>query len=409
MPMLRREICNMMNSISVFALDDEPLQALHLMYTLRDAGFQHVVELSSPQQALDRLRQSDRCLVVMDLNMPGMDGLQFIDQMHREGLRPWVACVSMCSQPVLDNAAAMAKARGLAVMGAFVKPFTLDHARRLRAVLSAGFDRRGAEDAPPPSQPAGKGVFSHALEARRIQGWFQPKVDIRSGQVTGVEVLARWPVPGASHAGDARFLEAIRLYGLEEPLLFRMLMDGLAAQRQWRKSGWRVELSVNLPVPLLANPDLPDQLQTCVESAGGSCGDVTFELLEDQTLEDMGQYHMGAGRLRLKGFGLAQDDFGHGFSSMRHLTTLPFTEVKIDRGFVTGAWRDATRRAALEASVRLGRQLGLKVTAEGVETHDDLDLLRQLGCDCIQGFLVAPAVRAEGIEPFLRYGTSATP
>ncbi|MGE4451793.1 EAL domain-containing response regulator [Castellaniella sp.] len=399
----------MMNSISVFTLDDEPLQALHLMYTLRDAGFQHVVELTSPLQALDRLRQSDRCLVVMDLDMPGMDGLQFIDQLHREGLRPWLACVSMCSQPVLDNAAAMAEARGLVVMGTFVKPFTLGHARRLRAGLSEGCDRYRAKEAPPPSQPAGKGVFSHALEARRIQGWFQPKVDVRSGQVTGVEVLARWPVPGASHAGDARFLETIRLYGLEEPLLFRMLMDGLVAQRQWRKSGWRVDLSVNLPVPLLANPDLPDQLQTCVESAGGSCCDVTFELLEDQTLEDMGQYHMGAGRLRLKGFGLAQDDFGHGFSSMHHLTTLPFTEVKIDRGFVTGAWRDATRRAALEASVRLGQQLGLKVTAEGVETHDDLDLLRQLGCDYIQGFLVAPAIRAEGIEPFLRYGTSATP
>jgi EAL domain-containing protein (putative c-di-GMP-specific phosphodiesterase class I) len=398
----------MADDLTVLALDDEPLQALHLTYLLRDAGFQHVVDLNRPQQVLDRLRQSDRCLVVMDLDMPGMDGLQFIDRMHREGLRPWVACVSLCSQEVLDSAAAMARACGLTVVGIFAKPFTLTHARSLYADLSACPPSRPVAE-PPLAMPPGKGVLSHALKAQRIQGWFQPKVDVRTGQVAGVEVLARWPVPDTDGAGDARFLDTIRLYGLEEPLLFRMLLDGLAAQQRWMQGGWRVGVSVNLPVPLLASPSLPDRLEACVGAAGGDCHDITFELLEDRTLEDIRQYHMGAGRLRLKGFGLAQDDFGHGFSSMHHLTTLPFTEVKIDRSFVTGAWRDATRRATLEASVRLGHQLGLRVTAEGVETHEDLALLRRLDCDCIQGFLVAPAVRAEDIEPFLRHGTTATP
>ena len=94
---------------------------------------------------------------------------------------------------------------------------------------------------------------------------------------------------------------------------------------------------------------------------------MTFELLEDETTSVPGQYYMGASRLRLKGFGLAQDDFGKGYSSMYTLISTPFTELKIDRAFVSGAAHDSVRAAALLSSVQLGRQLGLQVTAEGVE------------------------------------------
>ena len=99
---------------------------------------------------------------------------------------------------------------------------------------------------------------------------------------------------------------------------------------------------------------------------------------------------MGASRLRLKGFGLAQDDFGKGYSSMYTLISTPFTELKIDRAFVSGAAHDSVRAAALLSSVQLGRQLGLQVTAEGVETSSDLEYLRKIGCDCAQGFSYRP-------------------
>jgi EAL domain-containing protein (putative c-di-GMP-specific phosphodiesterase class I) len=103
---------------------------------------------------------------------------------------------------------------------------------------------------------------------------------------------------------------------------------------------------------------------------------------------------MGASRLRLKGFGLSQDDFGKGYSSMYNLISMPFTELKIDRAFVTGATVDAARGTALTSAVQLGKQLGLTVTAEGVETLADLEFLRRIGCDCAQGFLISSALKS---------------
>ena len=135
----------------------------------------------------------------------------------------------------------------------------------------------------------------------------------------------------------ASFLGAVHRHGLNQALLTRMLEDALSAYRRWRKLGFKVPVSVNLPTRLLDNPLLPDELYNTVAASGVPAEDVTFELLEDETTSVPGQYYMGASRLRLKGFGLAQDDFGKGYSSMYTLISTPFTELKIDRAFVSGA------------------------------------------------------------------------
>src|SRR5690606_29281707 len=150
-------------------------------------------------------------------------------------------------------------------------------------------------------------------------------------------------------------------------LLRRILQDALHGHLHWARRGFRVPVSVNLPTHFLDDPDLPDELEEMVLTTGVPAPEVTFELLEDETPTLEGQYYMGASRLRLKGFGLAQDDFGRGYSSMYSLISTPFTELKIDRAFVSGAAGDEGQAAALRSSVHLGRQLGLQVTAEGVE------------------------------------------
>jgi len=145
---------------------------------------------------------------------------------------------------------------------------------------------------------------------------------------------------------------------------------------------------------LLDDIGLPDELHDMAARCGIAAENITFELLEDQAVGIPANYYMCASRLRLKGFGLAQDDYGRGYSSMYSLISTPFTELKIDRAFVAGAAGDVVRTAALTSSVQLGRQLGLTVTAEGVETTQDLELLRSIGCDCVQGYLLSAAVPA---------------
>lgn len=199
------------------------------------------------------------------------------------------------------------------------------------------------------------------------------------------------------------FLKSLRAYNLDHELLLRMLDDGLKAYSIWRGQGHRIPISVNLSASLLDLPQLPDELHAMVAKLDIPASDVTFELLEDAMPTLAGQFHMGASRLRLKGFGLSQDDFGKGYSSMYSLISTPFTEVKIDRAFVNGAAANEVLAAALVASIQLGRQLGLQVTAEGVETLEDLQLLRRIGCDVAQGFLISAAVNVATFCELLAY------
>ncbi len=169
----------------------------------------------------------------------------------------------------------------------------------------------------------------------------------------------------------------------------------MEAHLLWQRCGYQIPVSVNLPVSLLDDPQLPDELFRQVTARGVDTANVSFELLEDEAISHVVNYHTGSSRLRLKRFGLAQDDFGRGYSSMYRLISTPFTELKVDRSFVHGVADDDIRKTALNAVVQLGRQLGLTVTAEGVETMRDLQFLRHIGCDYAQGFNLSSDRRRE--------------
>lgn len=384
-----------LSDYKVLVLDDHALQCLHLRDLLRQAGFGHVDTVESADEALDRIRAEGYHLVLMDIRMPGMDGVQFIHELARLNLRPILAVVTACSRRMANSVGLMAKENGFSMLGTFVKPITGEQI----AGLAERLQRRPPAEAPGALASLGdtgdlldRASVECALRDGSIQAWFQPKKSLASGAIVGAEALVRWKHRGLGLMMPGSFLRTLREYGLDYELLTRMLEDSLAAYRAWRQRGFRVPVSINLPVSLLDRPQLPDELHHLVTNSGIPAEDVTFELLEDDMTVVPGNYYMGASRLRLKGFGLSQDDFGKGYSSMYSLISTPFTELKIDRAFVHGVTKDEVRAAALVSSVQLGRQLGLQVTAEGVETMEDLQFLRRIGCDCVQGFLISAAV-----------------
>lgn len=234
-----------------------------------------------------------------------------------------------------------------------------------------------------------------------ICAWFQPKWELTNGRIVGAEALARWVHPERGVLPAGAFLAAIRRHGLERDMLFHILDDALVAQSAWRRHGKAVSVAVNLPAPLLDIPDLADQLYARVMAQGSLAEGISFELLEDDAAASTDSYAQGASRLRAKGFGLALDDFGRGYGSLYNLISAPFTEMKIDRAFVDGVANDGLKRIALASAVQLGKQLGVSVTAEGVETAEDLDVLRGLDCHYAQGYLCAPAMSAQDFAVFL--------
>lgn len=243
--------------------------------------------------------------------------------------------------------------------------------------------------------------IKHGLKSGDIKAWFQPKASLDNGKIIGAEALARWNHQEYGLLLPSTFMNSIKNYKLQRDLLLKMLDDTIDTYLMLQHSGYIIPISVNLPPSLLDDLDLPDFLYKRVHASGIKTTQITFEILEDETISDSKNYHIGVDLLRLRGFKLAQDDFGRGYSSIYNLISTPFTEIKLDRTLVNNAVEDDVRRTVLISLVQLSKNLGLYVTAEGVETHADLDFLRNIDCDAAQGFLISAALSPEKLKKFL--------
>jgi EAL domain-containing protein (putative c-di-GMP-specific phosphodiesterase class I) len=180
--------------------------------------------------------------------------------------------------------------------------------------------------------------------------------------------------------------------GLIIPLTQLVINDALAAVRAWRAQGLEITVSVNVTARHIANLDLPNQVTAALEAHELPGSVLVVEVTESCLMADPVRTGIVLGRLRDAGVHLSIDDFGTGYSSFANLRDLPVSEIKIDRSFVSAATGSAANAAIVKSTVDLGHNLGLAVVAEGVETVECLQLLTDMGCDLIQGYLFSPAM-----------------
>jgi EAL domain-containing protein (putative c-di-GMP-specific phosphodiesterase class I) len=237
-----------------------------------------------------------------------------------------------------------------------------------------------------------------ALAADRIVAHFQAEWDLASGRLLGAEALARWVQPDGTVIGADAFVPLAEACGLVHDLGTRILRDACGAVAGWRAGG-RLDddfvLRVNLSARQLHQPDLIPLVHETLAETGLPATALCLELTESSLLVDPDRAVAVLEGLRELGVGLAIDDFGTGYSSMLYLKRLPLTSLKIDRAFVAGLPADAHDRAIVAATLQLGRALDITVTAEGVETDEQHSALGALGCERVQGFLLARPEPAE--------------
>ena len=386
-----------MKPCSLLIVEDHPFQHLYLQNLFNELGLFDLEFARDGEEALRRLKNREFDLVLTDLLMPGMDGVQFIQGLAAQKSRPVLAIMSAASRRMLMGASLVASNLQVKVIGLISKPVSsaalrclIDQLQALRqdvpVAAHASIDRRSIE---------------RALGNGELQAWFQPKKALDNGRIVAAEALVRWVHPEHGTLLPGFFLPALIAYDLEECLLWRALEQAMAAQAVWRQQGYDIPVSINLPTHLLNSHDLPDRILAFVLQRDGLPARICFELMECSVPDDISNFYAGACRLRIKGFGLSQDDFGKGYSSYMNLVSAPFTELKIDRALVQGCNSNAELEQALTSIVTLGRQLGLTVVAEGVETAEQADALRREGCDLMQGYHFAPPLEADAFARLL--------
>lgn len=236
-----------------------------------------------------------------------------------------------------------------------------------------------------------------ALSRGEFELHYQPKVDAPSGQVTGVEALMRWNHPTRGMVSPTLFIPIAERYGLINALGDWVIDEACRQAAAWRAQGLRMRVAVNLSAHQLRQEGLADHVAKCLAKHHINATLLTCELTESAAMEDAALTRRVFERLARLGVHISIDDFGTGYSSLSHLRQLPAEELKIDRSFVFDLAASSDARAVVDAVIRLAHALGLKVVAEGVETEQQYELLRSLGCDELQGFLFAKPMPARSM------------
>jgi EAL domain-containing protein (putative c-di-GMP-specific phosphodiesterase class I) len=243
--------------------------------------------------------------------------------------------------------------------------------------------------------------FERALINNRLHMVYQPKVRMRDGALMRVEALVRWDDPEFGRVAPSRFVPLAEKHGLIEELTQWGLRTTLRQWLKWRDEGIDTCIAFNISALSLEQLDFPDLVERMCRALEVPTDRLVLELTESAT-QPLIKLMDTLTRFRIKGIGLAIDDFGAGYSSLMQLRQLPFTEVKIDRFFVNDAVTSNDSRLIVAAIVDLAHGLGLTVTAEGVETREQLQLLLELGCDVVQGYLISHPLEPGGLGDWKR-------
>ncbi|AMN46381.1 hypothetical protein ACG33_04515 [Steroidobacter denitrificans] len=389
---------------SVLIVDDSEVQRNHSASLCSELGIATIHQAGNGREALALLATLSPSLLIVDLEMPTMDGAELLHRLQQQAIDIPVIVVSSHERMLINAVRDMGSVLGLRIVGALQKPLTVNLLHEIlhnHAGTGTGTGT-GIEPQIRAQPPVDAEMLRSAIENGEIQVHYQPKVDVRTGIMRGVEALARWRHATLGVVPPEQFVRLAECNGLIHALTLHVMNLAMLQINAWRARGLHLSVSINLSPLLLEHSDLAHEISSLQRCYGLSADQIVLEVTESSLVTQLGVALGVLTQLRLRGFGLSIDDYGTGFSSLQQLARIPFTELKIDREFVHGAHERKNLQIILRSALEMANQLGLVTVAEGVETMQDWRLLQEFGCKLGQGWFIAKAMPAAEVLPWLR-------
>ena len=379
------------SGLTFLFVEEHAFQRSMIVKLLQGAGARTVVAPESAREALQMVRSLPEPLDVLmtDFDIAGMDGFELIRHVGSGRYCHSLICTRPLERGLLACIEAMSAAYGLNFLGALERPGTR---RSLDEALK--FHQRGpamAAQAAAPRVSFAPEEIVDGLENGEFEPFYQPKIDINTWRIVGAEALARWRHPQQGIVLPQAFIKPLEDAGKIHMLLRSILRQSAHVCHLLRAAGHDMTMSVNLSFKSLTDPTLAEQITTVTTSGNVAPEHVVLEITESAASTDVGPALENLARLRMKGFGLALDDYGRGHSVIEQLARIPFTEMKVDQSLVYRASRHESARVVLESSLEMARRLNIKTLAEAVETRASWEFLGEVKFDMAQGdYLATP-------------------
>ncbi|MBI3568172.1 MAG: EAL domain-containing response regulator [Gemmatimonadetes bacterium] len=375
------------SSLNVLVVDDQQHVRQWVRGVLGTLGVERVSEAKDGRSALQAVTEPGAAfdLILCDLRMPDMDGIETIRTMASMGLHAAVAILSVEDERVIETAGMLATLGGLNLVGMIPKPLTVE---KLEPVLQR------AREVVTPKMPVAPDIdvseLADAFATRQFEVYFQPQIQMGSGECLAAEAMVRWNHPRHGQLTSSTLLPIVERAPehLAQFTTFT-LREAIATCARWQSSGHDLRVAVNLSPRVLSQLDFPEMIERVTVEQNVLASNVTVEVAESTLTDDLAPVLDVAARLRIKGFRIALDDFTGRHSAVDELLKIPFNELKLDGTFVDGCSETASKRAVVEAGLALARSLKLTSVALGVAKRPDWNLLAELGCEAAQGQFVA--------------------
>jgi len=395
----------------ILLVEDHPVERAYLQNMLLALGYRRVAGVGSSTEAIGALTRQFYDVVVSDIVMGEGDGTRLPNELRRlvdagrlKSMPP-IIWISSLSDELLQSHVRLALQAGCPSAQALSKPVSRTGMQQAIKTALRSIDE---DDAASPRQNAVRRdlmevALGHALiTGKGMSVVLQPQMSLSTGRVLAAEALSRWDHPELGVISAVDFVPAAHRLGLDRMLFSRVTDRVIDVLRRMYAEDIAVPIAINASASTLCTRDLPGLLEQRVGQAGLPARLVKVELTEDEPVTDWLALSSVLNLLRVWGFELAMDDFGAGIASMRLFSAMPFTELKIDRDFIVHMHREPASRAVVAAAIEMGRVLGRRVVAEGVEHERDVQLLRELGCDVAQGYGISMPLEPDAFIEFCR-------